>query len=127
MIFSLLPSIFCRLRSVCCVSLIMTKPTILFQYVKSTYQIMGIYPSQSNRDCSFNIKIFCITSSMMFVAIASIAYLLFDTQSVMEFGWCFNSVVALLVMLLNFFVQLSKMPKIRRLVQNFEAFIKKSE
>lgn len=116
-----------RSHSVCQVTWIMAKPIVLFQYVKSIYQTMNIYPPQSNLKCSFNIKNLCILSSMVFVTIATIVYLLFNTLSVLEFGRSFNTIVAEFEMILCFFVQFFKMPKIRKLIEDFELFIKKSE
>lgn len=106
---------------------IMTKPIKLFQNVQKIYQMMSIYPPQSNQNCTFNIKNLCILLSMVSVTIASIAYVLFDTRSAVEYGRCCIAIFSELEMILYFFVQFSKMPRIRKLIENFEAFIKKSE
>lgn len=88
---------------------------------------MYISPLQSNPNCSFNIKNLCALLSMIFVTVASIAYMLFDSKSLLEFGKCFNTVVSLAEIILYFLVQVSKMTKIQNLISDFERFIKKSK
>lgn len=64
---------------------------------------------------------------MASMTIASIAYVLFDIRTALDYGRCCLAIFAELEMILYFLVQFLKMPKIRKLIENFEAFIKKSE
>lgn len=90
--------------------------------------MMGIYlPESSNQRCSANRKnsffLFCYIQLL----ISSVLFLLFDAETMLEFGASFYALLAESFCIWYFLIKMWQMPRILKLIEGFEVFIEKSK
>lgn len=99
----------------------------LFQFVQNGYQIMGIYPSQSNRNVLLNAKNVYFSLTMIEMIISSMAFFVFQAESIEEFGQSFFVSITILYALVGLLITIWKIPNILMLIEHFDEFVGKRE
>lgn len=90
--------------------------------------MMGIYlPKTSNQRCSANTRnsFFLICYIQLFSS--SLLFLLFKAESTLEFGASFYAVICQFYSVYYFLIKLWQMPRIIKLIEEFEVFMGKSK
>lgn len=106
----------------------MTGAIKLFQYVQNFYQTLGIHPPiQSYQTFSLNRRNLFFLSCSVLTFILSTAYLLFDAQSIQDFGIPFCASVIILSGFFIYIVQIWRNAEIFQLIEHFEKFIEQSK
>lgn len=100
----------------------------LLQFTQKTYLHIGILPSQPNQYwLSMNwFKVFMLLSLIQ-MAIFSLAFLLFESDNIVDAGLSFFAVNSEIFCAIHYLINLWKFPKILELIECFEKFIEKSE
>lgn len=100
----------------------------LLRSTQKVYQHMGIYPPQSNQNqLQFNWRNILMLFSLIQIFIFSLAFLIFEAETIVDAGSSFYAVNSLLCCTIYYLMKMWKMPKIRKLIENFEKFIEESK
>lgn len=100
----------------------------LLQFIQSTYTGIGIYPPQSNQNRrSINWRKIFMLFSLMQILILSLAFLIFEAKTVIEAGFPFFVVNTELCCTVYYLINMWEMPKILKVIENFEKFVEESE
>lgn len=98
----------------------------LFQSVHQFYHDMGIYPSQPNQNRKPNAKNVFVLLSAIQLCITSLAFFLFEANSITEYGISFYMSLSELTITVYFLIVAWKIPKNLKLIDEMEQFITKS-
>lgn len=100
----------------------------VFQYVRKSYQAIGLDPIQSNpTPLVLNERVFFIAISILQMFISSTAFLIFEAGTVQEFTSSFYTSITNLFLLVNFLALATKTGDTSKVIEAFEEFIEKSE
>lgn len=100
----------------------------LFQFLRKCYQIIGIYPPETNqKNYPFNSKNIIFMIFFVQVLFSCSAFLLFNATSAYDYGLSFYMAATELLLLVYYPIIIFKMPDILTLIGNFEKFIEKSK
>ena len=99
----------------------------LFQFIQKYYRFVGIVKPESNQiRHSFNrinwLIIFCYGQT----TVSTIAFLLFETKSVLDFGTCMYYLMSEFVSGSFYLIPIWKIGKLSNFIENCEAFIETS-
>lgn len=95
----------------------------LFKFIQKTYQDIGVYPPQSNQNCSsINAKKWLFSFILLQFFVSTTAYLLIEANSMTEYGMGFYTSVTIAIF--SFFWQ---MKNTYSYIEHFERFIERSE
>lgn len=102
----------------------------LFQSTRKYYQALGLHPSTSVENSTFNWRSFNIFFILIFIFYATATYFLFETninkdyvETLQSFYFSSSSFNFLISFMVNFW----KMPNIYALMERFEETVQKSE
>lgn len=101
--------------------------TILFHSLRQLYQRLNMYSPETNRTHPFSWKIVFAVSSILILFITSVAFFLWEAETLDEYGTSFYSSVTQLSTAFYFIVVVWRMPTILNLLKNFDEFIESSE
>lgn len=97
----------------------------LFQFNQKFCQTMGIKLSRSNKNrYVFEHVIFVIFETLF--AITLVAFLLYDAESMGEYGATFFTLITIMLAFVIYFVMVWKIQNIMKFTENCERFIEKS-
>lgn len=100
----------------------------LLQFIQSTYTSIGIYPPQSNQNRrSVNWRKIFMLFSLMQILILSLAFLIFEAKTVIDAGFPFFVVNTELCCTVYYLINMWKMPKILKIIKEFEKCAEESE
>lgn len=99
----------------------------LFQFFQKTYQDIGILPPQSNPYRSINLKKWFILFGHAKCIITSAGYLVFEANSMIEYGMVFYICVSTVLTITFYLTLLWKMETILSFIENCERFVAKSK
>lgn len=98
----------------------------LFQCVEQLHQALGIQPTPSSLNTSFNLKnvfaLFCIVHLFA----TSTVFLLFEAETVANMSDSFYVSISALSCICNLLISIWRVQQIIRLIEKFEQFIEKS-
>lgn len=100
----------------------------LFKFTQKAYQGIGIYPPESNQSRSrINAKnyFFLVCQAQYFITTA--AYLLFEANSMIEYGMTFFTCTTVITVIALYTILLGRMQNILNYIENCDRFIEKSE
>lgn len=96
----------------------------LFKFIQKTYHGIGIFSPKSNQiPSSINSKNWLNLFCHMEFLISSIAYLLFEANSMIEYGLAFYICTTVLTSLIFYLIPLGESENILNFIQNCEQFI----
>lgn len=100
----------------------------LLQFTREVYQDMGIYPPHSiQKQHPVNWRNVFILFSLVQIFIVSLAYLIFEAESIVDAGFPFYVINTEFSCAIYYLTNLWKMPKILKLIECFEKFIVESK
>lgn len=101
----------------------------LFKFTQKTYEVIGapLPKSNQNRSCIINSKKCFYLLSLAQFFISSAAYLLFEANSMIEYGMVFFTCLTVIVALIQYLIFLWEMKNILNFIKNCERFAAKSE
>lgn len=108
----------------------MAKVLKIFQSTIKYYQTLGIYPSQSNQNYSFNIRSICILFSMIGVFFSTATFFLFNAENIVEFSDAFKAFYissSEISFITCFLVNIFNIRDILELIKKWEKLLQKSE
>lgn len=105
----------------------MAKAVKLDQSTLKYYQMLGIYPLQSNQTYSFNSTSIAVAFAMIGMFITAAAFFLFEAETIEESLKTFYVALTQLIFLICFVENIWKMETILKIIQKNEEFIEKSE
>lgn len=120
------PSISDGTRFSCC-WYIMAAPIKLFEFVQSSYRAIGIHSTESKQIFSLNPKKLFFLLSILFMVISHIAYFIFESKIADDKGDSFYTTSAALSALIDFSINVYRMPIILQLIQTYNELIEKSK
>ena len=88
---------------------------------------MSIYCDQTNKIRPFNSTTFIFLLSNTLLFLSTFAYLLFDAETLQEYGFSICGALTALNILMIFLIKIWRMPNILHLIEMCEAFIEKSK
>lgn len=99
----------------------------LFQSIRKFYQEAGIQPPQPNQNYSFQWNHFFCIFFLIQLLCSTMAFILFEAKSVVEYAEAFFPSSTVVAALLNFIVCILENTNILQLIVKFEEFIEKSK
>ena len=100
----------------------------LFQCVRTACQRMGIFLYHPNQNQTFNLKIVLTVLPILFFIISSMAFLLFEAQTMQDYQDSFIASSSTIMASLNFaIIVFWKVPKMLEMIESFEKIIEKSK
>ena len=99
----------------------------LFQPLEKVHQSLGIQTSQPKSKDRVSLKCYFFLMSMIIYLISSLAFFMFDGESVAESGDSFYQVSTQIASIFHLITYIREVPEIRRLIRKFEDFIQKSK
>lgn len=100
----------------------------LFKFTRKAYQGIGIDPPESNRSRSaINAKNYFFFLCQVEYFITTAAYLLFEANSMIEFGMTFFTCTTVITVIALYSILLGRMKNILNYIENCNRFIAKSE
>lgn len=108
-------------------SFIMADKIELFQTVQSLYKMLGVHPPHPDRSPSFNCKFSLVLLTEALIFFESIAFMIFEANSVMDYGNAFSASLMFISALFYCIVNKIRMPNILELIENCEKFIDNSK
>lgn len=103
------------------------KTVKLFKFIRKTFQFIGFHALASNQSHRINskiwINIFCLAQFLF----STTAFLLFDANSMMEYGMEFFTCITLIATMILYLTLVWQMGNILNYIENCEQFIGKSE
>lgn len=106
----------------------MAERSKLLQFTQKVYQDMGTRTTQSNSNHrSINWRNIFMLTSFIQLFISSFAFLIFEADSIVDAGTSFYVASTEICCIIYYLINMQKMPKILKLIENFEKFVEKSE
>lgn len=99
----------------------------LFRIVLKHLEVMGIYTMHTHQAHRFNAKILLFSLSMAMMLLSYLAYCLFESTSIMDYGNSFFGFIAEISNLVDFLITIWRLPLILKLIDDLEKFIGKSK
>lgn len=99
----------------------------LFRSVRKSYKAMGIYPLQSNRNCSINRRNLFFSMSYFLLFASTMGYFLFESTDLIERSETLYVSLTELACINNFVITAWKMVNFHMFIDRIEEFIKKSK
>lgn len=103
----------------------------LFKFVQKIYQFIGISPSKfkerSRRGRIINAKNWFIIGCHVQYFLSTVAYLLFEANSMIEYGMVFYTCTTVPLSLVLYLILIWTMESFSNYIENCERFIEKSE
>lgn len=99
----------------------------LFQSVQEYYGMLGLYPSQSNSNSSFNSKIVFILFNCIHGCISTAAFCVFAANTLQEFGESYFASATEMFTIGCFLSSIWQWPTTLKTIENLEDFIQKSK
>lgn len=96
----------------------------LFRFIQTTYQTVGIIPPQPN---SINTKKWYFLLGLVQFFISTVAYLLFEANSIIEYGMVFYTCTTALFSFVVYLVLHWQMKNTLNFIESCDRFIEKSE
>lgn len=102
----------------------LTKP---FQFIRALFQATGIYSPQLNENRLINTKVLLIFLCSAQFLVASIAYFMFEAESIGDLAYSYLLSLTLSMLLGFMIINTLKIPKILQLIEKFDEFIRTSK
>lgn len=99
----------------------------LFKSLRKRWQTMGIIPPSPNQIHSFNQKNLFFLLSLTMITISTIAFLIFQAKTLIEYGSCMFLSFADLSSLADVLISIWRIPIIFKMIEMCERFIEISE
>lgn len=99
----------------------------IFQFDQEFYEIFQLNPNHPDQRCSFTMKTLFIVAGMVLLLISSVAFVLFEANSIDEYAFSFFSSTAIMVCTIQWLAVIWERPNLRELIENMEQFIEKRE
>ena len=100
----------------------------LLQFTQKLYEDMGVYPPKSNHFWhSINWRNASMFISLIQMLIFSLAFLIFEAETIVDAGSSFYVVNTELTCSIFFFINFHNLPIILNLIEKFEDFIEQSK
>ena len=100
----------------------------IFQTIRESYQILGIYSMQSDRESSvYNSRNLLMILCPLQIFTSSLAYSMFQAKSIGQFADAIFVCWSCVSIELYFWINILKKLQIYALIEKFEEFIEKSE
>lgn len=105
----------------------MAEPVQLFKTVCKLFEMVGIYPPQSNRSKPFNVQNLLVFTFSIAMGIASFTFLILKADNVPDFGASFYAAITEFSITLGFLTFVFKMPIIFEIINRIDRIMAKSK
>lgn len=101
----------------------------LFQFIQKFYQTIGIYScvEKSLKKCAINPRNMIILILLTLYTLTMVAFLLFDAETMFDYGFGFYAIIAIINFILNYLLFIWKFEKTVIFIENCTEFIEKSK
>lgn len=100
----------------------------LFQYIRESYQAIGLDPSDSNATpIASNPRVVFIAFSIFQMCISTAAFSIYNAETIEERASSFYSSITNLYLLVNFLSLTTKMSDTSKVIEAFEKLIERSK
>lgn len=99
----------------------------LFGSLKGFYRDMGIYSRPSGEKWTFNMTNLVYLCGFQMMDFSIIAYLVFDTMSVIEFSLCFYIFIMEFFVQFLYLLQMWQITNMSKFIEHLDAFIEQSK
>lgn len=99
----------------------------LFKSVRESYKAMGIYPLQSDQNCTINLRNVFFSMSFFLLFASTMGYFLFKSTGLIERSETLYVSLTELACINNFIITAWKIVNLRIFIDQLEKFIEKSK
>lgn len=111
-----------------CIKMVGSKSVKLFRFIQKCCHAIGIKSHRSHHDeINYNSTKSVFLGCLAQFAVTSMAFLVYDAQSMSEYSSIFYGLISTLKATIDFFILTWRLEEIAKFIENCEAFIEKSE